>query len=286
VRLRPTALGIKALLFYGVVVFVHFAASYSNLYFLLLCFATSLGAVALLGAWHNLRGVDASLAPIAPVPAGTPPSVRGSPVAARIEVRLADGRVLDGPLPRGLYRAASVRLVSEWPLGLFRASVDLDPVDEVVVYPRPLGGEGGDGGAGGEEGAPAAAEGMMQPSSLREYRPGDPLRRIHWRSMARRGEPVVAVWEAGRNEGYEFVVDLRAEDGELERALSRLSSYARAAREEKAALTLHTQDLAATFGPGHKSWEELYRYLAAVRRMPAQSIAPPRVGTHVKRLTA
>jgi len=292
VKLRLTALGFKALLFYAVVLFVYFAASYSNLFFLLLCFATSIGLCALVGTARNLAGTGATVAPAIPVPAGTPPRVRvelrGSPVAAAVEIRLEDGTLLDGALPRGVYRVATARIVSSWPLGLFRAVRELEPPDPVIVYPEPLlPGEAGDGGAsGGEEGSPQAMDGMMQPSSLREYRPGDALRRIHWRSMARRGEPVVAVWEAGCGEGYEFLVDLRVEDAPLERALRRVAGFAQLARDEKVPLTLHTQDLAETYGPGHKSWHELWRYLAAARRMPAQSLAPPRVGTHVVRLTA
>jgi uncharacterized protein (DUF58 family) len=292
VKLRLTGLGIKALLFYGVVLAVHFAASYSNLYFLLLCFATSLGLCALLGTVRNMSGADATVSPVTPVPAGTPPRVRfalrGNPVAASVEILLADGTRLEGARPRGLYRVASVRLVSTWPLGLVRAVRELEPLDPVIVYPEPLlpGEEGGVGVAGGEEGTPQAVDGMMQPSSLREYRPGDPLRRIHWRSMARRGEPVVAVWEAGCGEGYEFLIDLRAADEALERALRRIAGFAQLAREEKVPLTLHTQDLVETYGLGHKSWNDLWRYLAAVRRLPAESLAPPRVGTHVVRLTA
>ncbi len=159
---------------------------------------------------------------------------------------------------------------------------------EAALSPAPIrpGEEGGVGVAGGEEGVPQAADGMMQPSSLREYRPGDSMRRIHWRAMARRGEPVVAEWEAGCGEGYEFLVDLRCEDEALERALGRLAGFAQKAREEKVPLTLHTQDVVETYGANHRSWHELWRYLAAVRRMTAQSIAPPAVGTHVVRLTA
>jgi uncharacterized protein (DUF58 family) len=292
VKLRPTGLGIKAGLFYALVVLVYFAASYSNLFFLLLCFATSLGVCALVGTVRNLVGADAVVAPIDPLPVGTTPRVRveftGRPTAARVQIRLESGDLLAGPLPRGIHPVQSAQLVSRWPLGLFRGCVDLEPLEPIVVYPAPIspGEEGGAGVAGGEEGVPQAADGMMQPSSLREYRPGDSMRRIHWRAMARRGVPVVAEWEAGCGEGYEFLIDLRCEDEALERALGRIAGFAQKAREEKVPLTLHTQDVVETYGANHRSWHELWRYLAAVRRMPAQSIAPPAVGTHVVRLTA
>jgi uncharacterized protein (DUF58 family) len=292
VRLQPTGLGIKAALFYAVVVLVHFAASYSNLYFLLLCFATSLGLYALAAAFRNMAGADAVVAPIEPVAAGMTPRVRaqftGEPVSAKLELRLEDGSLLEEPLPRGVHAIASARLVSRWPLGLVEASVELEPLEPVIVYPAPIlpGEESAGGRSEGDDGVPQAIDGMMQPSSLREYRAGDPLRRIHWRAMARRGEPVVAEWEAGCGEGYEFLIDLRCKEDALERALGRLAGFALMAREEKVPLTLHTQGLAETFGANHRPWIELWRYLAMARRVTVQSSAPPPVGTHVVRLTA
>ncbi|MEM8883989.1 MAG: DUF58 domain-containing protein [Planctomycetota bacterium] len=291
-KLRPTGLGIKALLFQAVVVFVHYAAAYSNLYFLLLCFSTSLGICALVWSVRNLWGVEAALAPCAPVPAGQPPQLRlasqGRARDARVRLTLEDGERIEAPLPalpRGFYRVAKAELVSSWPLGFFEASRTLPDLDPIVVYPAPLSPqEGAAGGAAGDDGAPQGELGLLQPSALREYRAGDSMRCVHWRATARRGAPVVAEWEAGCGEGYEFLLDLRAEEEPFEHALRRIAGFADAAREEKLPLTLHTQDLVETFGPGHRPWAELWTYLARVQRMTTRSIAPPAVGTHVVRL--
>lgn len=85
-------------------------------------------------------------------------------------------------LPRGVYRHAGSRIV----LGdLFHAAVrsvrlssKLAADRPVTVLPRPL---GGDWLAGIGHAADAAGIG-----SVRDYRPGDPLRRLDWKSYARR----------------------------------------------------------------------------------------------------
>jgi uncharacterized protein (DUF58 family) len=290
VKLRVTRFGFKATLFYGVVLFVHVAASYSNLFFLLLCFATSLGVVAWAATVRNLRRAGATVHPFEPVPEGTAPrlhaKLHGEPVAARVEVRLASGAPLDATLPRGVHPVRDVRLTSSWPTGLFRAIVPLDPLDPVVVYPAPEvpGSPHDPGGVDGEDGA-VSREGLAQPSGLREYRPGDPLRRIRWPAMARRGEPVVAVWEAGAGEGYEFVLDRRADEDGFARALRRLAGHAHRARSEKLPLTLHAQEHVGSYGPGHRSWDALWTYLAGVQALPPDGAAPPVVGNHVVRVS-
>ncbi len=47
--------------------------------------------------------------------------------------------------------------------------------------------------------------------SLREYRPGDSLRRVHWKSFARTGEPVVKEYETEFFERHALVLDTGAE---------------------------------------------------------------------------
>ena len=51
--------------------------------------------------------------------------------------------------------------------------------------------------------------------SLREYRPGDSLRRVHWKSFARTGEPVVKEYETEFFERHALVLDTSAQ-GETE----------------------------------------------------------------------
>jgi len=310
-RVVPTALGWKSLFFLAVVTFVYFAAPYSNLFFLLLAFAFVLGASNLFSAVRNMAGVRGRVPSIAAVAAGAPVRVVAEIQAggrARFGISLqlkvnggrrqdagcmaiAEGGAIEGTLPplaRGVHVVRAVRLASAWPLGLVRASVLIDAPSDVVVYPAPLAlSEGGfEGGAGGDDGFMAAAVGMLQPSSLREFRAGDSLKRVHWRATARRDRPVVAEWEGGQGEGFEFVLDRRAQEDELEHALSTLVTVAHQARELKEPLTLHSQGLSATFGgtQGRTPWDALWRFLADARALGADAPAPPPAGPHVVRL--
>lgn len=312
-KVRPTGLGIKAFAFYAVVLFIYLATPYSNLFFLLIAFATVLGLVGVLGAIRNLAGVGARLDGVAPVPAGTPPRLRADvQVGGRGRVGLALGiRFERGPehcigaawtgesgalaghlpaLPRGIHRVRRARLMSTWPLGLVRASRALDMPGEIVVYPAPLDLADGRavGGEAGDAGVPVSRNGLLQPSGLREFRPGDPLKRVHWRAMARTGHPVVAEWEGGQGDGFEFVLDRRCESTELERSLSVLSTYAQRARDEKIPFTLHTQGLSASFGGGRgqRSRHQLWHFLAGAQVLDAGDAAPPPAGPHVPRLPA
>lgn len=99
---------------------------------------------------------------------------------------------------RGLYRLPPLRCTAVDAYDLFTASREVGPGDELLVYPATV---------------PVKNHALHEPSmrgqirrrrpvsdgtdfrATREYRPGDPLRRIHWRSTARRGEPIVMEFE-------------------------------------------------------------------------------------------
>ncbi len=314
-RVQPTALGIKAFAFYVVVVLVFYAAPYSNLFFLLIAFATVLGLAGIAGSMRNVAGVQVRVDAVAPVPAGSQPRVHSEVGVrgrgpGRWRIGLVLGVQLDGEreqcigaawteeggqlaghlsaLPRGIHTIRRARIMSTWPFGMLRASRTLDMPGDVVVYPAPLAPDDSRGGAGsgGETGAPVASDGLMQPSTLREFRTGDALKHVHWRSMARTGRPVVVEWEGGQGDGFEFVLDRRCEAPELEHALSLLATFAQRARDEKAPITLHTQGLSASFGGGRgqRSLRELWYFLAGAQTLDAGDAAPPPAGPHVQRL--
>ncbi|MHC4470752.1 MAG: DUF58 domain-containing protein [Planctomycetota bacterium] len=308
----PTALGIKAAVFYVVLFGAFFAAPYSNLYFLLLVFLTVLGLMSFFWTTRNLSGAMAEVEEPAPAPAGAGLPFRvgidagrrvryGLGVNLTIEehgvVSVRGGAVsgesaLSGrlpALPRGIYRILGADLVSTWPLGLLRARRRIEAFEELVVYPAPADlpeSVSGRGGLGEILGACGAPEGLLQPSSLREYVPGDELRRVHWKASARRGELVITEWEGGLGAGVEVVLDRRTDAATLEHALGVLSALALAAREEKELLTLHTQGLSATFGSEHRRFRELLRFLAGAEALPSSAPAPAPVSPGVLRLPA
>jgi uncharacterized protein (DUF58 family) len=191
------------------------------------------------------------------------------------------------PLRRGLYPVARARLVTTWPLGLFLARRPLPAPAELVVFPAPASrpeAHGGGGPLGELCGFRTVQGGLLQPSALREYRPGDPVRRIHWKASARRGELVLQEWEGGTGNGYEVVLDRRTDEETFEAGLSLLSALALAAREEKEPVTLHTQGLSATFGPKARPWPDLFRFLAGASTLGPEAAPPPPAPPEVPRL--
>jgi len=98
---------------------------------------------------------------------------------------------------RGRQRLAPVTATAVDAFDLLQARSVVGPADEVLVYPRTVD-LSADVLTGAEENTSAlprhTAEGIDF-RGTREYRPGDDLRRIHWRSTARHGKPVVVEYE-------------------------------------------------------------------------------------------
>ncbi len=287
----PTALGVKALLFYLLMLGAYVATPYSNLFFMLLTFLTVLGALNVVWTLRNASGMRATVEEVEPVPAGAALPLRGViesdgvALAIEMEVEGAGTLRLPGelkPLPRGIYRVGRTRLVSTWPLGLLKVARPVDAPKELIVYPEPADlteARGGDG-----DHLPGASSDYLQPAGLREYRPGDEFRAIHWRATARRGRPVVKEWDGGAGSGSEVVLDRRTDVESLEESLSLLSALACMAREQKEPLTIHSQELSATYGSGHRPWRDCFAFLAAALTLPSDAAPPPPTSPHVTRL--
>lgn len=94
---------------------------------------------------------------------------------------------------RGVYPALSVRGVLVGPLGLGCALRRwLVPLAEGhAVVPRPASAPGVDVRSRPRTEWPELDEGADAGSRLREYRPGDPMRSVHWAASARHGELLV-----------------------------------------------------------------------------------------------
>ncbi len=115
-------------------------------------------------------------------------------------------------LKRGVYRVGPVRLYAGDPAGLFDYRARGSDAAELVVYP--VGGRVPALSFG--RGTPFAAATLGRRPvadgtdfrSIREYRPGDPLRRIHWKSSAHTGRFTVIEFEESLASDVAVALDL------------------------------------------------------------------------------
>jgi len=107
--------------------------------------------------------------------------------------------------------------------------------------------------------------------SLRDYRPGDPLRRIHWKSWARAGKPIVKEYQEEFFVRHALVLDtfLTAEHGEVfEEALAVAASFACSIDTQESLLDLMfvgSEAYCVTAGRGLGQTEQLLEILACVQ---------------------
>jgi len=100
------------------------------------------------------------------------------------------------PLRRGVLRFSGVTLARPDPFGLFRSFLTLPAPQTVLILPKryPLPAITLPGALRYQAGGIALAANIGRSEefvALREYRHGDPLRHIHWRSWAKTGKPIV-----------------------------------------------------------------------------------------------
>jgi uncharacterized protein (DUF58 family) len=106
--------------------------------------------------------------------------------------------------------------------------------------------------------------------SLRDYRPGDPLKRIHWRSWARTGRPVVREYQDEFFVRHALVLDTftPAPTPAFEEAVSVAASLACSVNTQESLLDLlfvGTEAYAVTAGRGVGHIDRMLEILAAVR---------------------
>lgn len=214
----PTRFGYGYLFLVALVVLG--ATNYSNsMAFALAFLLAGIGLVAMYHTHANLAGLEIDVAAPEPGFAGQDacfelrlinPSPRaryvlraklpGAPAAAAIDIparasartrlRIAASRRGWLPLPR-------FTLASEFPLGLFHAWAWIELDVRALVCPRPLGTAALPIQGGAHNGADNGTRpGVEEFVGLRAYRVGDPIRWMHWKSLARLAAPQVKEFTA------------------------------------------------------------------------------------------
>ena len=186
------------------------------------------------------------------------------------------GRYVVGPL--------SVQLTD--PFGLCELTRSFASTDELVVTPvvspLPAVRLGGDWTGGGESSARSVATSGTDDVSTREYRQGDDLRKVHWRSTARTGELMVRREEQPFQSRAVLVLDGRtsAHRGEgpgssFEWAVSAVASIGVALARSGFALSLLREDGELLPAPGTPLTEGLLLdALAGVQPSKARTLDP------------
>ncbi len=109
-------------------------------------------------------------------------------------------RELDG-LHRGVYPLGSLRVSTGYPFGLFTRASDVSQrAQEIVVYPRlheipRLPQAGTRAQSADDEAVAQRRRGWEEFAGIREQRPGESLKHIHWRASARQNRLMVKEYE-------------------------------------------------------------------------------------------
>ena len=107
-------------------------------------------------------------------------------------------------------------------------------------------------------------------TSLRDYRPGDSLRRIHWKSWAKSGKPVIKEYQDEFFVRHALILDTFATADQavrLEAAVSVAASFACSVQTQESLLDLifvEDKSYSFTFGRGVARLEKLLEILASV----------------------
>jgi len=190
------------------------------------------------------------------------------------------------PLRRGALRLAGVTVARPDPFGLFRALVKLPLPQTTLILPRryPLPPLALPGTMKYQEGGVALASNVGQSEefiALRDYRQGDPLRHIHWRSWAKAGKPVVKEFEDEFFVRHALVLDTFIEhphSDAFEEAVSVAASFACTIPAQESLLDLlfvGPKSYCFTAGRGLAHADQILEILASVqvcRELPFQTL--------------
>jgi uncharacterized protein (DUF58 family) len=161
---------------------------------------------------------------------------------------------------RGWMRAPRVRLATRFPLGLFRAWSYWQPDLAVLAYPAPETGAPPLPMSGASRGDGRGAAGQDDFAGVRSYQPGDTLRQLAWRQIARLdpelgGQLATKHFEGGAAE--QLVLDFAQLPPQLglEQRLSRMARWVLDAEQRALPYAFHlgAESYDAALGAAHQA---------------------------------
>jgi len=188
----------------------------------------------------------------------------------------AEVRVELTPLRRGIVRLDGLTLARPDPLGLFRALRNVALPSAMLILPKryPVPPVALPGALKYQRGGVVMASNVGQSDefvALRDYRGGDPLRHIHWRSWAKAGKPIVKEFEDEFFVRHALVLDTftaRPHSDEFEEAVSVAASFACTVLTQESLLDLlfvERQAYCFTAGRGLAHADQMLEVLASVQ---------------------
>ena len=180
------------------------------------------------------------------------------------------------PRRRGLLKFTGVTIARPDPFGLFRAGLRVPAPQTVLILPKryPLPDIALPGALRHQQGGVALAANVGASEefvALRDYRHGDPLRHIHWRSWAKTGKPIVKEFEDEFFVRHALVLDTFDEEPNsevLEEAVSVAASFACTILTQESLLDLlfvGNQSYCFTAGRGVAHADQMLEILASVK---------------------
>ena len=189
--------------------------------------------------------------------------------AARVTVEMT-------PLRRGIIRLDDLRVLLPDPFGLYQRCRKVKAAHSTLtILPRryPLPPIELPGGAAFKISGEANTNAIGNSGEfvgLRDYRPGDPLRQIHWKSWAKTGRPIVKELEDTFYPRYGLIVDTLScdrTDQQFEEVISVAASFAASLDSSESLLDLmfiKNEAHMVTAGRGVERAEKLLEVLAGV----------------------
>jgi uncharacterized protein (DUF58 family) len=199
--------------------------------------------------------------------ADVPPMPAGGEVEAEVELL---------PLRRGILNFTGLAMAQPDPLGLFRSFAKIPGSQTALILPKryPIPPVALPGAMRYQQGGVALAANVGLSDefvALRDYRHGDPLRHIHWRSWAKAGKPIVKEFEDEFFVRHALVLDTFEEEPNselLEEAVSVAASFACAVLTQESLLDLlfvGNQSYCFTAGRGLAHADQMLEILASVK---------------------
>ncbi len=187
----------------------------------------------------------------------------------------AELRVPLRPVRRGMIYFTAVEISRADPLGLFRGIAVIPARDHLLVLPKryPVPALRLPGGRKYQRGGVSLAMSVGDSEeflSLRDYRPGDPLRHIHWNSWAKLNKPVVKEFQDEFFVRHALVLDTFVHNlplAQFEEAVSVAASFAGSILNQDTLLDVlfvGNQAYAFTGGRGLAHLDQFLRILACV----------------------